>query len=181
MEKAPHQYLTIAQADQLLAFQFQKDPYTKWINGTVTDEIKTKALYVATAIFDGLPWKGYRRFEGQEHSFPRTLVRDFFDELSPHARDRLLLDTTVGTLPYAVAMGLAITAADLAQNLADGTDEEDILSLGFSKIDIGSLSVDIANQFSGDISSLSVDAQTWIKPCSLISKTGRGVSTFRII
>ena len=179
MVAAPFQYITIAQTDQLLAYLLQETPVSDW--AAISDTIKNKALQSASVIFDSLHWKGNKLWQAQYHQFPRKWARNdlFFDNV----RDPSDLDfeTFVGDLPYEVAMGLSILAAHLAyQHLNNTEDDDEILALGFSRVTIGSLSVDIESQQT-DRAALPDDAETWIKPWAYISKSGKAVSTFRFV
>lgn len=178
---APYQYLTQEQVDDLLVYLLPNDVYQDWID-LGTSPNKDLAIYRATVIFDGLPWKGYKLYDWQDHAFPRKynqqFEREFFDV-------DISLNSTVGDLPYQVAMGFAITSANvLYETVNDVEDPDEILTQGFSRINIGSLSVDLASSQAGgsvDLASIPDEAAQWIRPWSLISRSGRGVGTFRMI
>lgn len=175
---APHQYLTIAQVDELLTFLLPNTVYSDWTE-TFPTALKTRSTYLTTAIFDTLHWKGKKVYDWQNHAFPRWFTGD---EQKPYDSD-LTFSADVGDLPYAIAMAFAITACYVAYNETNNiTDADEILSLGFSRISIGSLSVDLNEAGSNeDVALLPDEAIKWLKPFCYISKSGKGISEFKFV
>lgn len=178
--QAPYQYLTVAQCDELLTYLLPNAIYQDWIDEVIPSNTKVLSTYLASSVFETLQWKGRKLYDWQEKQFPRLYSGDKYRRY----QDTLDLGerTDVGILPYEVAMGFAITAATIGYNEVNSLEDEDeFLTQGFSRISIGSLTVDIGKELSGDVGLIPDEAMTWIKPYAFISKSGKGMSEFRFI
>lgn len=183
MTYAPHTYITIADADELLGYVVPSQIIADWRNGEVLDALKTQALYDASYLFDSLDWVGFREEPKQAYAFPRVGLPGEYDGDRRNALKGSTVGTVNGVLPYPVGVALAITAAHFADNYRNGSNDADgLLGKGFKTVEVGSMKVELtpssADEAYGKLPDL---AELYLKAYLRSSKSGRGVKEVRFV
>lgn len=181
MTYTPHAYITIADADELLGYTIPSSESSAWIDGTVTDEIKTQALYDASYYFDSLPWVGFKEEPNQSYAFPRVGLPGQYDG---DRRDELKgssVGVVNGILPYPVGIALALTAAHFADRyLNKSADPDDLLGMGLKTIEVGSMKMEVMGQNEAR-QKLPDAAEIYLAAYLRRSPNGRGLREVRFI
>lgn len=163
----PFAYLTVTQANTVLTPLLGSPAIDGWLSGEASDDLKQRCLYQAAAVFEELPWRGQKEEFDQLYVFPRVTLVD---------------ESYYGDyLPYRVAVGYAILAAELAENYLEGSEDTDsLLSAGFSKVKIGEMEVDIAKGGSGKRKLVSDNTEIWLGSYLDLSSSGKGIKEVRL-
>lgn len=181
MTYTPHTYITIANADELLGYTIPSAINSAWINGDVSDAVKTQALYDASYYFDSLPWVGFKEETAQAYAFPRIGLPGDLDSNSRDALRGSVVESVNGVLPYPVGVALALTAAHFADKyLNNSTDPDALLGLGLKTIEVGSMKVEVMGQ-SEAREKLPDGAELYLAAYLRRSPNGRGMREVRFI
>lgn len=181
MAYTPHQYITIADADELLGYVLPTAAITAWLGGSVSDAVKTKALVDASYYFDSLNWIGFKEERLQPYAWPRIGIPG---QIEGFARDELagtVVDYVNGKVPFEVGTALAIAAAHFAHEfLNDEVSEDALLQMGFKSVSVGSISVELMGE-SDAKATLPKLAERYLSSYLRPSGTGKAMGEFRFI
>lgn len=181
MVYTPHTYITIADANELLGYTMPSSVNAAWLDGSIPDDLKTKALTDASYYFDSLPWVGFKEEVNQSYAFPRVGLPGQYDG---DRRDELIgssVEVVNGKLPYPVGVALALTAAHFAsQYLNQATDEDELLSMGLKVIEVGSMKVEVMAQSEAK-AKIPNAAMIYLAAYLRNSPNGRGLREVRFI
>lgn len=181
MSYTPHQYITIADSNELLGYVIPSAITAAWLNGDVDDSLKTQVITDASYYFDSLPWVGFKEQHDQAYAFPRIGLPGEYDGDSRNALRGSTIGTVNGILPYPVGVALAVTAAHFADRyLNDSTDPDDLMGMGFKSVEVGSMKVELVAHDEAK-SRLPDVAEMYLKSYLRTLGSGKGMREIRLI